>query len=920
MASARPQRFDPSAIRKKDETEELLVFGYSCKLFRDDEKALYIDQGKHLIPWMGDDTLKIDRYDVRGTVYDLRPLEPLGGGASDALWSTLSDAERKVEQLCDEERYRALYHNEAEEAMYQEEELKRLHKALDPQNSYGQVPFSYDNETEQDESAAPSNKEPNDEAAEEEDEPFIPPQELDIPVGMVLPERTKLNAIIEKTASFINTQGPQMEIILKMKQANNPQFSFLSFDCPLHAYYRHLLMAIKTGRYRTRQEKKQQEQNDLENSDHYLHPSLATAPKPVELAPSIPSISYKPSADCAYSMLVNKFKDRQAKLTDDTSGSSSPGDGTGQNDSPLDPSTIIAPPSEIQVIIDKMASYVIKNGRDFESVVRNKGDERFAFLDPGHQYHRYYDHKVRVYQGLEQPRNFTQGVATASKNTGTPNPIQNPIKKKPPQEKNKRPILLPGYEYSDDSSESEGDESDTEDSRGKPKLAPVCFSIKKPKEAEILKEVKSALPVEEESSEEDVEGDGETAPKPSSSAPDTNPIDVPPPALPNREEEMKRLQQLLKEKERQLKEQERLRKISEKRSQDIFQIESTPKPSLPPLPESAPPPPLPPPVVVETLEPEPKCAVETHETLDIAMPEEIKIVGNETSATTKKNETETKVKPFSSDDLLKEISETEIIDLTEDAPKISDTTRLERKRKAAAFLSRLQKDRPFKRNGASCPASDSDAASRHSTPSPTYLKREKLDSTLTSFHEAGIPKTSLMARLAASTEMSRQRKADKNDVSKEKSSQRKSESPVKSSKEREEKSHHRQRRKKDSSSPSELEHDRSRSRSRSMSYSRSPSHKRRQGDDSDTEYRSHRHHKEGKSSHRKKYDAVESIDPPREHNRHHRRHEEERRSHSYSHSHNSNRSRGHSHTQGRTQSNNHSRKTDVQGSDSDSTD
>lgn len=59
------------------------------------------------------------RYDVRGTVYDLRPLEPLGGGASDALWSTLSDAERKVEQLCDEERYRALYHNEAEEAMYQ---------------------------------------------------------------------------------------------------------------------------------------------------------------------------------------------------------------------------------------------------------------------------------------------------------------------------------------------------------------------------------------------------------------------------------------------------------------------------------------------------------------------------------------------------------------------------------------------------------------------------------------------------------------------------------------------------------------------------------------------------------------------------------------------------------------------------------
>lgn len=60
----------------------------------------------------------------------------------------------------------------------------------------------------------------------------------------------KHNAIIEKTAMFINNQGPQMEILLKMKQAGNPQFNFLSFDNPLHNYYRHLLMAIKGGRYK----------------------------------------------------------------------------------------------------------------------------------------------------------------------------------------------------------------------------------------------------------------------------------------------------------------------------------------------------------------------------------------------------------------------------------------------------------------------------------------------------------------------------------------------------------------------------------------------------------------------------------------------------------------------------------------------
>lgn len=40
---------------------DLLVFGYACKIFRDDEKAQHVDQGKHLIPWMGDNALKIDR-------------------------------------------------------------------------------------------------------------------------------------------------------------------------------------------------------------------------------------------------------------------------------------------------------------------------------------------------------------------------------------------------------------------------------------------------------------------------------------------------------------------------------------------------------------------------------------------------------------------------------------------------------------------------------------------------------------------------------------------------------------------------------------------------------------------------------------------------------------------------------------------
>lgn len=61
--AAKKEQKNPPAkdMSDSDKYADLLVFGYACKLFRDDERALYHEHGKHLIPWMGNKLITIDR-------------------------------------------------------------------------------------------------------------------------------------------------------------------------------------------------------------------------------------------------------------------------------------------------------------------------------------------------------------------------------------------------------------------------------------------------------------------------------------------------------------------------------------------------------------------------------------------------------------------------------------------------------------------------------------------------------------------------------------------------------------------------------------------------------------------------------------------------------------------------------------------
>ncbi|KAK5605760.1 hypothetical protein CRENBAI_006480, partial [Crenichthys baileyi] len=271
-------------VSDSDKYADLLVFGYACKLFRDDEKALYHEHGKHLIPWMGDKSIMIDRYDGRGHLHDLSEYDS-------GSWNTsyqLSEEEARIETLCDEERYLALHTDLLEEEARQEEEYKRLSEALADEGTYTAVAFKYSADyydpsqpTEEED----ANKEHDETESEESEEPFVAPPGLAIPPDVELPATIKTHNIIERTANFVCQQGAQFEIVLKAKQAGNSQFDFLRFDHYLNPYYKHILRAMKEGRYNlvssNKQEQSQEsnsEDSDDDGDGSYLHPSLF-APK-----------------------------------------------------------------------------------------------------------------------------------------------------------------------------------------------------------------------------------------------------------------------------------------------------------------------------------------------------------------------------------------------------------------------------------------------------------------------------------------------------------------------------------------------------------------------------------------------------------------------------------------------------------------
>ncbi|CAH8868749.1 unnamed protein product [Trichobilharzia szidati] len=109
-----------------------------------------------------------------------------------------------------------------------------------------------------------------------------------------------------------------------------------------------------------------------------------------------------------------------------------------QADKPIQPKIgIIYPPPEVRNIVDKTASFVARNGPDFESRIRQNeiSNPKFNFLNPADPYHAYYQHKVREFaEGrTPEPSAIKLTIPSAARLTqDTPKSIQETFTPKDP--------------------------------------------------------------------------------------------------------------------------------------------------------------------------------------------------------------------------------------------------------------------------------------------------------------------------------------------------------------------------------------------------------------------------------------------------------------------------------------------------------
>ncbi|KAG4150072.1 hypothetical protein ERO13_D05G372700v2 [Gossypium hirsutum] len=399
---------------------DLEVVGRHALLFDDDAMAAFVNSPEALVDW---NSLAIDRYDVRHLLSGPPPPRKRRRHLS----SPSVTADDTLESDLDRERYHDL--PPPSPSLPDQQDGENNEEPAAAGGLYNAVSFSYGNTGES-----------NEQKDADVESSFRPPFPVPETLLQNLPPTEKVHQIMARTAKFVSKHGGQSEIVLRVKQGDNPTFGFLMPDHRLHPYFRFLvdhqellssnsideeskadgsLDQASSGRgggalsllgtvYGSGEDEDGETENATEakrmESGVAINKNSTDGPDQKE---SSLSVSRK---DDTVTKHLAPLKEKASLIKRNQSITSvKPGTLTGlkkESDasaseksraSSLPPISkveipVVEPPSDLKRVVDKIVEFILRNGRQFEAVLVEQDVKhgRFPFLLPSNLYHPYY--------------------------------------------------------------------------------------------------------------------------------------------------------------------------------------------------------------------------------------------------------------------------------------------------------------------------------------------------------------------------------------------------------------------------------------------------------------------------------------------------------------------------------------------------
>ncbi|TYI85273.1 hypothetical protein E1A91_D05G429200v1 [Gossypium mustelinum] len=399
---------------------DLEVVGRHALLFDDDAMAAFVNSPEALVDW---NSLAIDRYDVRHLLSGPPPPRKRRRHLS----SPSVTADDTLESDLDRERYLDL--PPPSPSLPDQQDGENNEELAAAGGLYNAVSFSYGNTGES-----------NEQKDADVESSFRPPFPVPETLLQNLPPTEKVHQIMARTAIFVSKHGGQSEIVLRVKQGDNPTFGFLMPDHRLHPYFRFLvdhqellssnsideeskadgsLDQASSGRgggalsllgtvYGSGEDEDGETENATEakrmESGVAINKNSTDGPDQKE---SSLSVSRKDDTVTKY---LAPLKEKASLIKRNQSITSvKPGPMTGlkkESDasaaeksraSSLPPISkveipVVEPPSDLKRVVDKIVEFILRNGRQFEAVLVEQDVKhgRFPFLLPSNLYHPYY--------------------------------------------------------------------------------------------------------------------------------------------------------------------------------------------------------------------------------------------------------------------------------------------------------------------------------------------------------------------------------------------------------------------------------------------------------------------------------------------------------------------------------------------------